>query len=113
MLQRAQRISALRTRLETAARYFAAPKREAASRLGDRLNRLQAIVLRPYKERLAHFDTRLGGLDPRKLLARGYAIVTVDGHAVRNAGDVPEGALIEAQLEHGKLHARVERKELE
>lgn len=113
MLQRAQRISALRTRFETAARYFAAPKREGASRLAERLNRLRSIVLRPYAERLAHFDTRLGGLDPRKLLARGYAIVTVDGRAVRNAADVPDGALVEAQLEHGKLHARVERKELE
>jgi exodeoxyribonuclease VII large subunit len=91
MLARAQRIAALRSRLE----------------------RLCATALRPYRDRLSHFDTRLGGLDPHKLLARGYAIVTVDGHAVRDAATVPQGAIIEAQLQRGKLVARVERKNLD
>jgi exodeoxyribonuclease VII large subunit len=91
MLARAQRIAALRSRLE----------------------RLCATALRPYRDRLSHFDTRLGGLDPHKLLGRGYAIVTVDGHAVRDAATVPQGAIIEAQLQRGKLVARVERKNLD
>ncbi|HET9097693.1 MAG TPA: exodeoxyribonuclease VII large subunit [Candidatus Baltobacteraceae bacterium] len=109
--ERAQRITALRSRLEAAARYYAAPRREGAQRLTDRLSRLQTTVLRPYRDRLSHWDTRLGGLDPHKLLARGYAIVTLDGHAVRDAAAVPQGALIEAQLQRGKLLARVERKD--
>jgi exodeoxyribonuclease VII large subunit len=91
MLARAQRIAGLRSRLE----------------------RLAATALRPYRDRLSHWDTRLGGLDPHKLLGRGYAIVTVDGRAVRDAANVPEGALIEAQLQRGKLLARVERKDLD
>lgn len=111
LLQRAQRISGLRSRLEAVSRYYAGPRREGMTRLADRLNRLQSAVLRPYRDRLANLHTRLQGLDPHTLLARGYAIVTVDGHAVRDAAQVPEGALIEAQLQHGKLHARVERKE--
>lgn len=109
--ERAQRITALRSRLEAAARYYAPPRRERLTRLSERLARLRGIVLQPYREVSARLDMRLDGLNPHALLARGYAIVSVDGHAVRDAASVPEGALIEAQLHRGKLVARVERKE--
>jgi exodeoxyribonuclease VII large subunit len=111
LLQRAQRISALRSRLEAASRYFAGPRREPIARASERLKRLQNTVLRPYRDVLGRYDARLEGLSPHALLARGYAIVTFDGHTLTDAARVPEGALIEAQLQHGKLHARVERKE--
>lgn len=113
LLQRAQRIAALRSRLEAAARYHASPRREAVKRLSERLNRLQKTVLLAYGERVARLDARLDGLNPHALLARGYAIVTVDGHAVRDAAAVAQGSLIEAQLQRGKLLARVERKDLD
>ncbi len=108
---RLQRIAALRSRLDACARYFGAPRREALTRVDERLGRLQPAALRMHREQLARITTRLNGLDPHTLLARGYAIVTVDGHAVTKAADVPRGALIEAQLQHGKLHARVERRD--
>ncbi len=113
LVQRAQRISALRSRLEAAARYYGAPRVERARRLSERLCGLQAAVLRSHREIVSRCDMRLEGLNPHKLLARGYAIVTLNGRAVRNASDVPSGALIEAQLQHGKLAARVERTEVE
>lgn len=109
--ERVQRVTALRSRLEAAARYYAPPRREAASRLVERLTRLQGTMLQAHRQMLARADTRLDDLNPHALLARGYAIVTVDGHAVRDAAHVPKGALIEAQLQRGKLLARVERKE--
>jgi exodeoxyribonuclease VII large subunit len=111
LLQRAQRITGLRSRLEAAARYYAAPRRETVKRLSERLGRLQPAAVRPYREVLSRWEMRLDGLNPHALLARGYAIVTVDGHAVRDASQVALGAVIEAQLQHGKLHARVERAE--
>jgi len=46
--------------------------------------------------------------DPTKLLARGYAIVTIDGTALTDATAVAPGALITAQLARGRLGARVE-----
>jgi exodeoxyribonuclease VII large subunit len=111
LLQRVQRVAELRSRLESFARYCATPRRENVKRLDERLQRLAATALRPYRDRLSHLQTRLGGLDPHILLARGYAIVTLDGHAVRDAASVPEGALVEAQLQRGKLLARVERRD--
>jgi len=113
LLLRAQRITALVSRLDAASRYYPAPRRDLIGRFAERLNRLRGTALKPYGDILARYDAKLDGLNPHALLARGYAIVTVDGRAVRNAADVPDGALIEAQLEHGKLHARVERRELD
>jgi exodeoxyribonuclease VII large subunit len=109
--ERVQRVTALASRLEAAARYYVPPRRERTGRLMERLTRLQGTVLQAYRQTLARTDTRLDDLNPHALLARGYAIVTVDGRAVRDAGAVPEGALIEAQVQRGKLLARVERRE--
>ncbi|HKU67651.1 MAG TPA: exodeoxyribonuclease VII large subunit [Candidatus Baltobacteraceae bacterium] len=113
LLLRVQRIAALKSRLEAASRYYAAPRRDAIGRLAERLSRLQRGALRPYGDILAKYDAKLDGLSPHALLARGYAIVTLDGRAVRNAADVPQGEVVEAQLQHGKLYARVERKDLD
>jgi exonuclease VII large subunit len=74
---------------------------------------MQSVVLRPFVDMVARYDTRLEGLNPHALLARGYAIVTLDGHALRDASSVAEGAIVEAQLQHGKLRARVEHRELD
>jgi exodeoxyribonuclease VII large subunit len=113
LAQRFQRLTELRSQLATVARYYAAPRANRLARLNESLARLQSSILRPYHERVRHVDTVLSGLNPKALLARGYAIVTLDGHAVLDAARVPEGARIEAQLHHGKLIARVEGKELD
>ena len=111
--ERAVRITQLRSRLETLARYFAAPRGQRRAGLAQRLDRLRTAALRPHADALGRLQTRLDALSPHALLARGYAIVTLDGRAVRDAADVPQGALIEAQLQRGKLQARVERKDLD
>jgi exodeoxyribonuclease VII large subunit len=79
----------------------------------SRLDRLRDTAVPRYNEHLGRWTSRLHSLDPYAVLGRGYAIVTFDGHAVTQAADVPEGAVIEAQLQRGKLHARVERRELD
>jgi exodeoxyribonuclease VII large subunit len=76
--------------------------------------RLQHAVdrrLQKLSERLKLKVTQLGGNDPEAILQRGYAIVRYDGRTVRDAVDVPDGALIEAKVARGTLHARVEQKE--
>jgi exodeoxyribonuclease VII large subunit len=108
LLQRAQRLATWRSRFEASARYVTAPRTDSLKRFSERLERLTATALRPHRDVLSRYATVLEGLNPHALLARGYAIVTVDGHTVRDARTVAEGALIEAQLQHGKLRARVE-----
>lgn len=88
-------------------------------RLGDRVTRLTASIVKldGVRERvltkkgnaLALAQSRLVSVNPEAPLERGYAIVTHQGRALRDARDVAGGAQIEAQLFHGRLAASVER----
>ena len=113
LVLRAQRITALRSSLEAAARYYATPRRQSLQRLTEHLERLQGTVLNSYRQRVDISKTVLDARNPHELLARGYAIVTFDGRAVRDASAVPQGAIVEAQLQRGKLRARVEERDLD
>jgi len=111
LAQRLQRLAALRSQLVSASRYYARPRFERVSRVREAFVRLQTSLLRQYHDRLRDLQTRLTALDPQAPLARGYAIVTVNGKAVRDAAAIAEGTIIEAQVQRGKLVARVEGKE--
>ncbi|MGZ3521224.1 MAG: exodeoxyribonuclease VII large subunit [Vulcanimicrobiaceae bacterium] len=113
LAQRAERVAALRSRLELLARHALSPVSDRVGQLQRRLGQSRMHALRPVQQRFELLKTRLSGADPKMPLERGYAIVTLNGRAVRDASEVPEGALIEAQLRRGKLAARVERKELD
>ncbi|MBV8074422.1 MAG: exodeoxyribonuclease VII large subunit [Candidatus Eremiobacteraeota bacterium] len=79
----------------------------ASVRLEGALDR----TLRAARERLGLLLTELAGKDPETILQRGYAIVRFAGRAVRDAAVVPDGAQLRAQVAHGTLVVRVERKE--
>jgi exodeoxyribonuclease VII large subunit len=51
---------------------------------------------------------KLDGRDPTRILERGYAIVSVDGIALRDAAAAAPGLLVSAKLARGSLTARVE-----
>ena len=51
---------------------------------------------------------RLDAVDPRAPLARGYAIVEFEGHAVMQANTLKTGAIVRARLARGSLSLRVE-----
>ncbi|MDQ2774260.1 MAG: exodeoxyribonuclease VII large subunit, partial [Acidobacteriota bacterium] len=61
--------------------------------------------------RVAVAQAGLDAHNPTAILNRGYAIVTFNGRAVRDASAVPSGQLIAARVARGTLHARVERRE--
>jgi exodeoxyribonuclease VII large subunit len=113
LAQRAERITALRSRLEVLARHALTPAADRVLQYQRRLLQSRLHALRPAQQRFELLRTRLQSADPQAPLARGYAIVTMDGRAVRDASTVPDNALIEAQLQRGKLTARVERKDLD
>jgi exodeoxyribonuclease VII large subunit len=70
-------------------------------------------MVRFLERRVGRFETvraSLSGHDPEAILQRGYAIVTAeDGRPLTDAGLVPPGSTIRAQLARGSLTARVER----
>ena len=57
--------------------------------------------------RLQLIEERLKALDPTLLLARGYSITMHNGHAVRDASQLPPGTEIETRLARGTIHSVV------
>ena len=90
-----------------------AERGQRVARVAQRLFSVRSSALQVSRQRLAVLAAHLNGANPEHLLERGYAIVTYGGKAVRDASTVPQGALIEARVQHGKLQARVERADVD
>jgi len=74
----------------------------------QRLSRSTWVCLRTHEARLAARADRLDALDPRRVLARGYALLTdLDGHAVVSTRAVGVGAALRALLDDGGLDLSV------
>ena len=68
--------------------------------------KLQSAVNRQLvdaRHRLQLVEQRVEAVNPERLLQRGYSITTYNGHAVRNAAELPEGAVVETRVEKGKF----------
>ena len=77
----------------------------------DRLALAQRHQAGAAANRLGLLSARLDAVSPLRTLDRGYAIVTdvATGAVLRDAGEVVEGADIEARLARGRVSARVTR----
>ena len=60
------------------------------------------------RHRLELLAQRVEAENPERLLRRGYSITTYNGKAVRDAAQLPKGALVETHVEKGKFKSRVE-----
>jgi exodeoxyribonuclease VII large subunit len=77
--------------------------------LAGRLQRAQALRLTRAEARLQTLGARIGALDPRQVLQRGYAWVTgEDGRAIVSAAGLVPGARIAAVWSDGSADAVVE-----
>jgi exodeoxyribonuclease VII large subunit len=79
-----------------------------ADELDLRLRRAVALRLERGRSTVALHAARLEALSPVAVLERGYAIALRDGHAVRDAGQLSPGDLLELRLARGVASARVE-----
>lgn len=86
---------------------------EADRRLDDRARRLPTAADRQLERaeaRLEVLHARAQALDPRRALARGWAIArTADGTVVRAVADAEPGAVLHVEVADGTLHATVDR----
>jgi exodeoxyribonuclease VII large subunit len=97
-----------RGRLNAAAAKVAAQKAQAWTQRRTSLDRAVTAVQTRAASALARRQAALDRCDPLAPLSRGYAIVTKDGTAVRDASSLRAGDPIQARLERGMLAARVE-----
>jgi len=94
-------------------------RQSPASRVFERVRRFEQVrtslhasartALQRAKHRTEIAHHRLDALSPQAPLARGYAIVSLNGRVLRDASLARAGELVEARLQHGALQARVER----
>ncbi|MFN2528732.1 MAG: exodeoxyribonuclease VII large subunit [Candidatus Baltobacteraceae bacterium] len=109
MAQRTQRLERASARLHAVAGPFVGRRSERIAALFQRFAGARTRTLAPAASRLEKWQGRLLARDPQAQLKAGYAILTHNGELVRSAFDVKAGEKIEAQLEHGRLEAVVER----
>lgn len=74
--------------------------------LKDRLQRELANIIGKENERLTRTEQLIHVLSPEDTLRRGYSITRLDGHAIKNAADIPAGAILETTFHHGKIISR-------
>lgn len=97
----------LATRLQNAGRDPFADRRRTLDDLGVR--HVRAVRERSVHDRrmIAELAGRLDAMSPLAVLARGYAITTKDGHAVRDAAEVTAGDRVRVQVARGSFDAAV------
>ncbi|HRY28966.1 MAG TPA: exodeoxyribonuclease VII large subunit, partial [Elusimicrobiota bacterium] len=84
--------------------------RERLLQIRAQLGRHAVEKIRQERERLAAFAKECRLKDPRRLLERGYSLITQNGRLVKRMDDVGEGQQVEAQVGDGFFSATVLRK---
>lgn len=83
--------------------------RARVAELEGRLVGAQRHEARDHAALVARLAGRLDAMSPLKVLARGYAIVTKDGQAVRDASEVRAGDEVHVRVGEGAFAAEVKR----
>jgi exodeoxyribonuclease VII large subunit len=103
-----QRLSLLAHRLGGAAGEVVRRQSLRHDTLAARLTRAQGVALASAGVRLQSLASRLDGLDPARVLARGYAWLETDGgRAVTSAASLAPGQIVRAVLADGAATAEV------
>lgn len=111
LAERGKRLAIANDRLQRAAPGYLRRDAERIERLRERLTSAARASIVKRHTRLDLRQANLSGVDPEKILERGYAIVRVNGVSVRDAATVAPGTEITARVARGTLHARVESSE--
>lgn len=106
--RRQQTLELLAHRLAAAARQPLAARHAALDRLALRLARASAMQRQRAAQRLDTLAARLGGLDPRGVLARGYAWLSgPSGRVVQRVAQLAPGDEVHATMADGEADLRV------
>jgi exodeoxyribonuclease VII large subunit len=106
--RQAERLAVLRQRLQGRAARQVPHQRQACREWQGRLVRSVPVVLGTHRHRLASLEARLAALDPRQVLARGYAWLSDEqGRALTSVEALAAGQTFAAELADGQVRASV------
>jgi exodeoxyribonuclease VII large subunit len=104
-------VATLVSRLRSAGQDTLRARSQEAAGLGDRLVRAAPRLVRDRTDIVVGLAGRLDAMSPLKVLGRGYAIVTREGHAVRDANEVTAGDRVHVRVGAGDFDATVTKDE--
>lgn len=93
--------------LEQAGRYHIQTARGGLEQQTEAMSRTMMHLFEQAKTGLSNRITLLEALNPASILRRGYAIVRSQGRAVRRAGALGAGGIVDVQLADGSFTATV------
>lgn len=102
-----QRLAALPTLLRGQVLQRLRMGHERVSAARGAIGRLAVERIHRLEDRLASFSKECALKDPRRLLQRGYSLITRGGRLVKSVQDAAAGEEVEAVLKDGILQARV------
>jgi exodeoxyribonuclease VII large subunit len=106
--RRHRQLAGLAHRLAVAGHRRLEGSRAAVGQSMRRLSRATRVCLEAHEARLAARTDRLQSLDPLRVLARGYALLTDrTGHAIVSVGEVDVGTALHATVGDGTLGVAV------
>lgn len=76
-----------------------------ADRLAQRIEMLIGQRMERERTRLSHIEQTIQMVQPDNILRRGFSITRLDGHAVKSASEVPQGAHLQIQTADGIVDA--------
>lgn len=104
----AQRLALLGQRMAGYARQSVPRERQRCAENASRLQRAVGVTLAARQQRLASLEGRLAALDPRRVLARGYAWLSDDqGVPITSALALKVGQPVQAEFADGRATATI------
>ncbi len=104
----AQRLALIQQRIAGSVKQSTPRQRQHCSEISARMQRAAGVTLATRQQRLVSLEERLGALDPRRVLARGYAWLSdAQGAPVTTARALKVGQTVHAELADGRVDATV------
>ena len=97
------RVDMLSRRIEAATQRRIATAQMQVDSVQTKLQSAVNRLIVDARHRLQLIEQRIEAVNPERLLQRGYSITTYNGHAVRNAAELPDGAVVKTRVEKGKF----------
>lgn len=93
--------------LRRAAERVLTAQRNRTSRAEESLHRATDYFVRSERERLAALEQAVAARDPQRIMALGFAVVSLGGRAVSDASAVAVGSEVAIRLAKGELKAKI------
>jgi len=101
------RMEAYRSRLQQAAAYYLATRSAALGPLSRNLSKTTRDYLQARMQELKWMGELVAGQDPRRILKRGFAVVSCQGKALTGIDALQDGDRVDIQLYEGRIEAEV------